>query len=89
MARGQRITLPTRVMLYTVDQLSAILAVDEKDLYGRYLYFDGVSAGLQGKRMRALNIEIDPDQKPRWRVAETELIRYLVQRGFTIEGYRM
>jgi hypothetical protein len=88
-SNGQRITLPTRVVLYTIDQLSAILNIDETTLMQRYLYYKGLSSGLRGKRMEAVNIEPDETQKARWRVAETELVRYLVERGFRIEGYRI
>jgi hypothetical protein len=86
---GLRIQLPIRVVLYTVDQLSSILSIPEDELLTKYLYFQDFSIGVQGRRMLARNIEIDSQSKPRWRVAETELVRYLVSRGFTIEGYRM
>lgn len=86
---GLRITLPTRVVLYTLDQLSAILDIDERTLTQRFLYFRGLSSGLKGKRMEAVNIELEEGLKPRWRVAETELVRYLIERGFKIEGYRI
>jgi hypothetical protein len=84
-----RIALPVRVFLYTMDQLAALLSVDEETLAARYLYFQGLSAGVRGSRMTARNIEIDPRQPPRWRVAESEVLIYLRNKGFTIDQGRM
>lgn len=84
-----RIAMPVRVFLYTLDQLAALLNVDEETLAARYLYFNGLSKGDQGIRMMARNIEIDPKQSPRWRVAESEVMRYLVRKGFIVQQSRM
>lgn len=84
-----RIALPVRVFLYTLDQLAAILSVDEETLVVRYLYFQGLSTGIQGNRMMARNVEIDPGQRPRWRVAESEVLKYLRNKGFGIDQGRM
>lgn len=84
-----RIAMPVRVFLYTVDQVSAILNIDEEDLMARYLYFTGLSTGIAGKRMTARNVEIDPDLPPRWRVAESEVLRYLRARGYAIDQGRI
>lgn len=73
------------MFLYTLDQVSTILGVGEDDLIGRYLYFDGLSTGLQGRRMMARNVEIDPSLRPRWRVAESEVLRYLRNAGFRVD----
>lgn len=80
--------LPVRVFLYTLDQLAAILNVEEEALRARYLYFQGLSTGTQGVRMVARNIEADPTHPPRWRVAETELLTYLRRKGFLIDQGR-
>ena len=79
------IVLPVRIFLYTIDQVCTILGVDEDTLCGRYLYFAGVSTGVQGRRMLTHNVEIDPTARPRWRVAESEVLRYLAQSGFKVE----
>lgn len=84
-----RITLPVRVFLYTPDQIAAILSIDESSLITRYMYFQGVSTGLQGARMLARNIEINPDLPARWRVAESDFLRYLRAKGFSIERDRV
>jgi hypothetical protein len=88
-AAKTRITLPVRIFLYTMDQLAAILGVEEETLIARYLYFQGLSTGIQGKRMLARNIEIDPEQPARWRVAESEVLRYMRERGFIVERDRV
>lgn len=84
-----RIALPVRIFLYTLDQLAALLNVDEDTLRTRYLYFRGLSTGVQGNRMMARNIEPDPGEKARWRVAESEVLKYLRNKGFTIDQGRM
>lgn len=84
-----RIVMPVRVLLYTMDQLAAIFGIEEDVLIARYLYFQGLSTGVQGKRMLARNIEIADDQPARWRVAESEVLRYLREKGFIVERDRV
>jgi hypothetical protein len=80
-----RITLPVRVFLYTLDQVGTILGIDEDTLITKYLYFRGISTGVQGRRMMAHNVEIDENARPRWRVAEAEVLRYLRDAGFRVD----
>lgn len=70
-----------RPFLYTLDQISTVLAVPEPNLRERYIHFDGRSVGVQPKaRMLAVNLA-EPDQTPDWRVTEGEFIRWMRSRG--------
>jgi hypothetical protein len=85
-ARGKpdraKVGLPARPFLYTMDQISAILDVDIRTVATQYLYFEGRSTGVRDKHfMLARNIA-PPDERPDWRVAERELIRWMRVKGF-------
>lgn len=73
---------PIRPFLYTLDQIAAMLSIDERELMGVYLFLDGRSLFPKAKHhITARNIA-PPDQPPRWRVAENELIRWMQVLGF-------
>jgi hypothetical protein len=81
--------IPLRVFLYTVDQLSLMLNMSEDDLLERHMHFEGRSADYPKKwLLHAVNIA-PPTDKPEWRVADKEFIRWLKFKGFRIieRGY--
>lgn len=81
-ARPESVGLPPRPFLYTLDQISVILNVTE-DQVPRYVYYEGRSTGPRNvKKMVARNINPDKTEKPDWRVAERELIRWMKAMGF-------
>ena len=81
-AGGEKIGIPTRVFLFTVDQISVMLDVDEKHILNTYLYFEGRSTGSRKKGlMVAINIA-PPEEKPEWRIAEREFIRWMRVKGY-------
>lgn len=74
--------LPPRPFLYTLDQISVLLDLKENTLNQRYVYFEGRSIGTRRKDLLAArNIAPDTD-KPDWRVAERELVRWMKVKGF-------
>ena len=78
----ERIGLPPRIILYTVDQLASILAVTEQYLHTKLLYHEGRDTGIRSADyMSARNIA-PPNEKPEWRVAERELTRWMKKKGF-------
>lgn len=80
--RGDRLGLPARPFLYTLDQLATLLSIELQQFRARHIYYDGRSIGPQQKKeMMARNIA-EPDEKPDWRVAERELKRWMKYRGF-------
>lgn len=76
------IIAPIRPFLYTLDQIASILAIDERELIGVYLFFDGRSTFPKAKHhITARNIA-PPQNQPDWRVVEAELIRWMKVLGF-------
>lgn len=74
--------LPPRPFLYTIDQLSTVLSISVPALRRTYLFFENRSTGIRPPdRMLARNIA-PADEKPEWRVAEGELIRWMRAKGF-------
>ena len=79
---AEKFGLPPRPFLYTVDQLSVILQISEKALHIHHLFHEGRDVGTRARHeMFARNIAA-PDEKPDWRVAERELIRWMRLKGF-------
>lgn len=77
-----KVALPARPFFYTLDQIAVILDIEYTSLLHTYIFLDQRSIGAKGPgRMMARNIA-EPDQKPEWRVAEQEFIRWLKYRGF-------
>ena len=73
----ESVGLPTRVFLYTLDQIAALLDIQQLTLETQHIYFDCRSMGAKTKHhMYAYNIA-QPGQPPDWRVTESELIRWL------------
>lgn len=80
--KAEQIGLPPRPFLYTVDQLSAVLSLTEQALHTRYLFHEGRDIGRRSvHQMVARNIA-PPKDKPDWRVAEKELIRWMKLKRF-------
>jgi len=74
--------LPPRPFLYTADQIAGIIGVQVLSVETKYLYYEGRSIGFPTKnQMLARNIAPD-NEKPEWRVAEGELIRWMRKKGF-------
>lgn len=82
-ARPESVGLPPRPFLYTLDQISTILNVDLNTVKVKYIYYEGRSTGRKSVRLlEARNIEPNRHEKPDWRVAERELIRWMKVMGF-------
>lgn len=78
-----RMGLPVRPFLYTVDQVATILSLDLHDTK-RYLWLKDRQPGPRPQN-KLLAVNIAPDgETPEWRVAEPELIRFLKKLGFRV-----
>lgn len=74
--------LPPRPFLYTLDQIAQIVSLSTGTLARSYIFYAGRTTGLRSKnQMRARNIAAAED-KPEWRVAEEELIRWMKVKGY-------
>lgn len=81
-ARPESVGLPPRPFLYTLDQISVILNISQSEV-GKRIYYEGRSTGIRNVRlMIARNINPNLQEKPDWRVAERELIRWMKVMGF-------
>ena len=77
----ERLNLPPRPFLYTLDQVASILSIHEQALKG-YLFFEGRQPGRAiPDEIRVHNIA-KADAKPEWRCEERELVRWMKRKGF-------
>lgn len=80
----KEVIIPVRPILFTLDQVMALLAIHEKAL-SKIVFYAGRSPGVNTKaRLTARNIA-RPSDRPEWRVAEGELVRWLKYKKFKIK----
>lgn len=77
-----KIGLPPRPFLYTIDQLSVMLDLPERRIMQAYLYFEGRSIGSRHKDLMTARNIAPADDKPDWRVTEREFVRWMRVKGF-------
>ena len=79
----EKLGLPIRPFLYTLDQISTILNITEPVLKrDGYLHFEGRTPGTsRPDELRVVNVA-PRDAHPNWRVEERELIRWMKRKGF-------
>lgn len=77
-----KIGLPPRPFLYTLDQLSVMLDVPEERIRKAYIYFEGRSIGSRSKQLMTARNIAPGNQNPDWRVAEREFIRWMRTKGY-------
>lgn len=76
--------MPLRAFLFTTDQIATMLSVSEQDVKKTYLFYQGRQPGAR-PRSKMLARNIAPEgEKPEWRVAERELLRWMKVKGFRI-----
>lgn len=76
--------LPIRPILWTLDQIATMVGSKLETLKQHYVHYDGRSVGVRKhKRLLARNIA-EAGEKPDWRVAEAELLRWMKACGFRI-----
>ena len=81
-SEAERIGIPVRPFLYTVDQIATLLNLSEQKVHVNVLYHEGRDIGMSRKdQMTARNIARRED-KPDWRVTERELVRWMKVKGF-------
>lgn len=74
--RREAVGLPPRTFLYTLDQVGEMLSLSLPVMRQRYVYFEGHSFG-HAKRTLLFARNISPDSEADWRIAESELIRWM------------
>lgn len=79
-----RMGLPYREFLYTLDQIATLMGSDVHTVKQGNIYFEGRHTGLAPlDRMVARNIA-EAGTRPDWRVSEREFVRWLKRKGFRI-----
>lgn len=74
----RNVHIPETEFLFTIPQISTMLAVSQDTLKDRMLYFKGRSIGTpKSRQMVTVNIAPSLTDAPMWRVTETEFRRYL------------
>ena len=77
-----KIGLPPRPFLYTVDQISVMLDLPEARIMQAYLYFEGRSIGSRKKDLMTARNIAPANERPDWRIAEREFVRWMRVKGF-------
>jgi hypothetical protein len=80
----ERLGLPVRPFLYTVDQVATILNITEVTLKrDGYLHFEGRTPGTSRMdELRVVNVASGVSDRPNWRIEERELVRWMKRKGF-------
>lgn len=80
---ADRVGLPVKPFLYTIDQIAMLISVDERKVRNTLLHYQGKSVGAVPKdKMLARDISPDDAEKPDWRVSEKDFVRWLRFKGF-------
>lgn len=83
-AEAERIGLPPRYFLYTIQQVQDILAIAPRNAK-RLIWHEGKDTGpVDEHKILARNIAPPEAHQPMWRVAEPELVRWMRLKGFRV-----
>lgn len=78
----EKMDVPVRVFLWTLDQIAVMLSVDLATVEKSYVFYTGRSSGMASVNLLQARNIAPPGMKPEWRVAENELKRWLKRKGF-------
>lgn len=81
-SEAPKIGLPVRVFLYTIDQIAVLVDLEQKTLEKHHIYFEGRSIGSRRRDLMIARNIAPAHEKPDWRIAERELVRWLKFKGF-------
>lgn len=73
--------LPSRVFLYTIDQLGVMLDMSERNIKSN-LFYDGRDSGRRRADLMITRNIAPQGSQPDWRVAEREFVRWMRAKGF-------
>lgn len=83
-AKPENVGLPIRPFLYTLEQVATLISMRMQTLMNQYIYFEGRNTGTKSVHLLLARNIAKPTDKPEWRVAEREFIRWLRVKGFRI-----
>lgn len=79
-----KVGLPARPFFYTVDQIAVCLNLSVETVKQKYLFFDGRSTGSQSIHLMVARNIAKPTDRPEWRIAEREFVRWLKLKKFKV-----
>lgn len=83
---AEKIGLPPRIFLYTLDQIAFLIEVELPRLKRAYIFYEGRSVGVPSReKIPARNIA-PKGETPDWRVSEAVFIRWLKFKGYKLLG---
>lgn len=82
---AKKAEFPPRIFLYTLDQVALCLEVQEIHLRSKYIYFTGRTKGRKTSGYIVARNIAPEGSPPAWRVAETELVRWMRYKGFVYD----
>lgn len=81
----EKVGLPMTPFLYTLDQVAVMMQKPEDEFTSTTVYFNGRSTGrCHPRQLRAVNVQVDEEKTPDWRITEGELVRWLKLLGIRI-----
>lgn len=81
---GRNVGLPVTTFLYTLDQIASMVQLAKSDLQHKYLYFVGRTPGRKLRHQIPVCNIAQEDERPDWRVAEQDFVRWLRTMGFDV-----
>jgi hypothetical protein len=80
---AEKIGVPPRPFLYTLDQISVMTGISEHSLKTTHIFFEQRSIGRPSPHlMKARNINQNVRSNPDWRVLDREFVRWMKAKGF-------
>jgi hypothetical protein len=80
--KPEKIGMPVRPFLFTIDQISVMTQMTEDNLKRHYFHYEGRSIGAVRRELMVARNIAPPDAPPEWRIAEREFIRWMRFKGF-------
>ena len=81
----EAVGLPLAPVMYHLDQVAFFLGLSKDQLIDTKIFFAGRTIGKKHPRqIRAVNIAVEEDGEPEWRVTEGELVRWLKLIGIKV-----
>jgi hypothetical protein len=81
----EAVGLPPTPFFYHLDQCAQFMQLPVDAFTSRYVWFLGRTIGTKSPRqLKAVNMQVNPDDMPDWRISEGELVRWMKLMGFKV-----
>jgi hypothetical protein len=83
--KPEAVGLPATPFFYHLDQCAEFMQLTEEQFISSYVWFLGRSTGVKSPRkLKAVNMQPNPDNPPDWRISEGELVRWMKMLGYKV-----